>query len=410
MSQKHLAILLIAIGSLHFESRAQIQFGFTMPEGVNKVEMPFTEVNNLVVIPVVLNNFLKLNFILDTGVETPILTEKAYANFIGVEYSREVIISGPGLIDSIRALVGNKVNFKLPGNITGYNLNLLVLQDDYLKLSEKMGMEVHGIIGFDIFQKFVVEINYDEKKLTLYRPSKYRPKKNFKSIPLDIRQSKPYVHSWINQNRVGDTINLMIDSGASHALLLDLEQIDIHLPNRTVNTQLGTGLGGDISGQLGRIDSFRINEYEFKDIIVSIPDADAYGQLIKRGSRQGTLGGEVLSRLHPIFDYTNEKLFISKSRNYRDRFEYDMSGLSLSCRGAFLDSIYVHHVREGSPSDLAGIQAGDVIISINGHIASYHPMTTFIALLKKKPNIKMRIKLLRGDEKIKKVFRLKRAI
>ena len=409
MNQKSILIFIL-LGTIHFKCHSQFKIGFTMPEGVNRVEMPFTPVNNLVVIPVVLNHFLKLNFILDTGVETPILTERAFANFVGIEYSREVIISAPGLNDSIRALVGHRVNFKLPGNVTGHNLNLLVLQDDYLKLSEKMGMEVHGIIGYDIFQKFVVEINYDERKLILYRPTKYRPKRNQEVIPLNITQTKPYVQSLVSQNKVGDTINLMIDSGASHALLLDIEQVEINLPTRTVHTRLGTGLGGDIIGQIGRIDSFRLHEYEFKDIIVSIPDENAYSQLIKRGSRQGTLGGDILSRLHPVFDYSNEKLFISKSRTYRNRFEFDMSGLSLSCQGAFLDSIFVQHVRQNSPADLAGIKEGDIILSINGHNSIYHPMTAFLALLKKKPNIKIRVRLLRGEEKLKKVFRLKRAV
>jgi hypothetical protein len=381
-----------------------------MPEGINKVEIPFTESNNLVVIPVVLNNFLKLNFILDTGVETPILTEIAYANIIGMEYIREVVISGPGLIDSVRALVGQKVNVKLPGNIIGHNLNLLVLQEDYLKLSEKMGMDVHGIIGYDIFQKFVVEIDYDEKILSLHRPSAFRPRKKYLPVPMEVEHSKPFLKSYVNQNKVNDTIKLLIDTGASHALLLDLDQMKISIPNLTIPTRLGTGLGGEIPGQLGRIDSFRLNDYEFKEVIVSIPRADAYSQLIKRGSRQGTLGGDVLSRLRPVFDYSNETLYISKSKKYKHKFEYDMSGLSISSRGTFLDSLYVNHVREGSPADLVGIQPNDVILSINGYTPSYYPMSQLLALLRKKPNFKVKMKILRKDEKMKKIFRLKRTI
>jgi hypothetical protein len=389
---------------------AQMQFGFTMPKGINKVEIPFVEANNLIVIPVVINNFLKLNFILDTGVETPILTEIAYANILGIEYIREVVISGPGIVDSVRALIGQKVNIKLPGNVTGYNLNLLVLQEDYLKLSEKMGMDVQGIIGYDIFQKFVVEIDYDENMIILHRPSKYRPKKKFESISLNILQSKPYIQSHINQNKVSDTIQLLIDTGASHALLLDVDQTNISLPNRTIPTRLGTGLGGEIPGQLGRLDLFGLNNFEFKEVIVSIPTQDAYSQLIKRGSRQGTLGGDVLSRLHPVFDYSNEILYLSKSKKYKEKFEYDMSGLSLSSRGTFLDSLYIDHVRDGSPADLAGIRENDIILNINGYNHSYHPMSIMLAILRKKPKNKIRMKILRGDEKLKKVFRLKRTI
>jgi C-terminal processing protease CtpA/Prc len=87
-----------------------------------------------------------------------------------------------------------------------------------------------------------------------------------------------------------------------------------------------------------------------------------------------------------------------------------MSGLSLSSRGTFLDSLYIDHVRDGSPADLAGIRENDIILNINGYNHSYHPMSIMLAILRKKPKNKIRMKILRGDEKLKKVFRLKRTI
>jgi hypothetical protein len=388
----------------------QMTFGFAMPKDVNRVEIPFTAANNLIVLPVVVNNFLKLNFILDTGVDTPILTEIAYANLLGIEYVREVIISGVGKQDSIRAYVGQKVNLRLPGNVIGHNLNLLVLQDDYLKLSGKMGLDVHGIIGYDLFKSFIVEVDYDERTLILHRPETYKPRRRFLTAPLDFIGPKPFITSQINQGKIQDTVRLMIDTGASHAVLLDMYQTSIAAPAKTISARLGTGLGGEIPGKLGRIDSFQLLQFEFKDVIVSLPEIDAYSQVIKRGSRQGTLGGDVLSRLYPIFDYPNRKLYLNKGLKYKSKFEFDMSGLSLAVTGHFLDTLVIEHVRENSPAYGATLMEGDIILSINGVDARYISFSDIQLLLRKKPNYKIRLKILRAHEKMRKEFRLRRAI
>ena len=82
-----------------------------MPESTRKIEIPFDQHNNLIIIPITINRFLTLKFILDTGVESAILTEKLYADILDVNYVREITIDGPGLIDSVEAYIANQVTF-----------------------------------------------------------------------------------------------------------------------------------------------------------------------------------------------------------------------------------------------------------------------------------------------------------
>ena len=405
---KAISIILLLLCSI--SSNAQLSIGFSLPPKQDKAEIPFSESCNLIIVPVIINNFLKLNFILDSGVDTPILTEKAFANLAGIEFIREISISGAGLEDSIGAYIGHHVDIKLPGNIHGQNLNLLVLKEDYLKLSEKLGIDVHGIIGYDLFKNFVVAINYDDKILTLTKPSSFKCNRKYRSIDLEISNSKPFIQTLLTNDKSSAPAKLMIDTGASHALLLDVDQTEICPPNHTIVAQLGTGLGGIIPGNLGRLDSFRVSEFEFDHVIVSIPEIDAYSQSIKRGSRQGTIGGDILSRLSPIFDYQNNKLYIRRADRYKNKFEFDMSGISIAAKGEFLDSLVVEHVRENSPAAECGMLVGDHILSINGFSLMTHKLSEIQRVLQKKPNHKVRIKLIRDNQKIKKVFRLKRTI
>ena len=88
-------IFVLAICLLPQLVKAQ-NLGFSLTEGHSKVSIPIEIYNNLIVVPVVLNGRLPLRFILDTGVRTTILTEKAFSDFLHMTYARKYTISGPG--------------------------------------------------------------------------------------------------------------------------------------------------------------------------------------------------------------------------------------------------------------------------------------------------------------------------
>ena len=303
-----LAFILLLNTCVCATASGQKEFGFSMPEGSKRVEIEFEEYNNLIVIPITINRFLTLKFIVDTGVETAILTEKLFADILDAQYIRELKIAGPGIQDSVEVYVANRMTFYLPGGLVGKNMNLLVLKEDYLKLSENMGDEIYGIIGYDIFSRFVVEINYEDKKLVLHDPKSYKPKRRLTSVPIRIINSKPFLNTLISQKQETNSLDIMVDTGASHAALLDFSSnasAEKYLPSNRIVTRLGTGIGGEISGYLSRLDNLSIAEFSFDSVLFSAPFEGIYNKSIKRGSQYGTIGGELLRRFNVIIDYRN---------------------------------------------------------------------------------------------------------
>lgn len=253
-------------GMFMYTGKAQTRIGFYMPEGIDRVEIPFEKYSNLIVVPVRINNFITLKFILDTGTETAILTEKLYAEVLNLEYIRELTINGPGVVDSIKAYVASDVQMGLgDGKIIGEGLNLLVLEDDYLELDKNLGEEIYGILGYDFFHRFVIDIDYDNKLLTVINPSIFKPKRAFEELSMDMVHTKPYLKTVFSQYHLSDSVRLMIDTGASHAALLDIVATDhIVLPDPLLSTRLGRGLGGEIPGFIGRIDKCEIGHLNLK--------------------------------------------------------------------------------------------------------------------------------------------------
>ncbi|MBV6645470.1 MAG: aspartyl protease family protein [Cyclobacteriaceae bacterium] len=392
-------------------SQGQSRIGFALPTGVKKVQMNFEQFNNLIVIPVKVNHFFTLKFILDTGAESAILTEKVFAELLNLNLVRTIRVSGPGLRDSITAHVANNVTLTLPGQVEANLMSMLVLEEDYLELKKNLGDEIFGIIGYDVFSRFVVDINYTENKLTLYDPKFFKPKKRMPWVDMSLVDTKPYVISYFKQNEEKIPIRLMVDTGASHALLLDVNNTDdLEYPEKTIYARLGQGLGGEIPGEVGRLSSYTINDYQFENVLVSIPSTGAYSNVIKRGSRHGTLGGEILTRFHPIFDYSKQRIYLRKSPAFNNAFEFDMSGINVAASSNALDTLIVIDVREKTPAKEVDIRVGDKIMSVNGKNLYNSSLTEINMILRRRNDYKIKIKINRGGEILTKKFRLKRMI
>src|SRR5690606_8664347 len=160
MVRLHLLSIILSLFS--FQATGQL-LGFSLADGKKKVQIPLEIYNNLVVVPVVLNGALPLKFILDTGVRTAILTQKTFTDILNLPYSRKYTISGPGGEQIIDAYITNNVSLELPG-VLGRGHALLVLGEDYLELRNYLGTDVHGILGYELFSRFIVQIDYDKKQ------------------------------------------------------------------------------------------------------------------------------------------------------------------------------------------------------------------------------------------------------
>src|SRR5690349_18975440 len=219
------------------------QLGFTISDGKSKVEIPIEIHNNLIVVPLVLNGALPLKFILDTGVRTSILTQKSFSDILNLPYSRKYTIAGPGGEKLVDAYITNNVTLALPG-VVGRGHALLVLEEDYLELRNYLGTDVHGILGYELFSRFIVKIDYTRKTMTLTLPDKFHPGKKYQEIPMLVEDTKPFVLTSLNLTPTTSmTAKLLMDTGASHGLMLEPSSDErIQVPVNTVSTVIGRGL------------------------------------------------------------------------------------------------------------------------------------------------------------------------
>ena len=412
MGKKYFYILcLVILQWLAFSPVSAQTIGFDIMNGKNKITIPFESYNNLIVIPVILNHRMPLRFVVDTGVRTSILTDRTFTDILNISYNRKIPLVGADGDKQVIAYVANGISLKLPG-VVGQGQALLVLEEDYLQLKNYLGTDVHGILGFELFSRFIVEIDYANKNLTLHEPYSFKPKNTRRSIPLEVQDTKPYIHTNFRLQD-GSTVaaKLMLDTGASHSLLLDMDSHRaLDLPENVLRTNLGRGLGGDIDGHIGRIGSLDFGKYTFKDVLVSWPDPGSFTQVIRKTGRQGTIGGGLLTRFTVIIDYFNGNLYYKKNQNFHNSFEYNMSGIDLKAVGQKLDKFIVVKLRPDSPATREDIQLGDEIYAINGHLAENLTLGKMNNFFRLKEGRKLRLELIRNDQKIVRKIKLERVI
>ncbi len=383
--------------------------GFSLADGKKKVTIPVEIYNNLVVAPVILNGALPLKFVIDTGVRTAILTEKTYTDILNLSYSRKYTISGPGGDQLIDAYITNNVSLELPG-VMGRGHALLVLGEDYLELRNYLGTDVHGILGYELFSRFIVKIDYEKKELTLITPQHFKRRRKFQAIPIRIEDTKPYLTtSVVLADGTQLTAKLLVDSGAGHALMLEpTSDPRIVVPDSTVSSVIGRGLGGEITGKVGRIRSLKMGTYEVEDVIASFPDPNSYFDSLKLGAtkRNGAIGGEVLSRFTVVFNFPKEEMYLKRNSAFKKKFHYNLSGMTVRAKGSQLNVFEVTEVRGRSTADQAGVMAGDLLLSINGINTKALTLNVINGFFNTRPGKKVNLIIGRNDEQVKISFRL----
>jgi predicted aspartyl protease len=394
---------LLILFLLYLPTVALAQLGFHLKPGQRRVQFPIEIANNLIIVPVVINGQLPLKFILDTGVRTTILTEKAFSDILNLQYSRHFQVAGPGGEKLVEAYITNDVMLDMPG-IHGQGHAMLVLEQDYLELRNYLGTDVQGILGYEVFSRFVVEVDYENKQLTIAAPEFYKPKKKYQEFAIRIEDTKPYVDLPVTM-RNGTVINakLLVDTGASHGLVLDpLSDDRIVVPEKNVTSLIGRGLGGAINGKIARVNSVEFGKYKLEDVVANFPNPDDYGypDSLKATDvfRNGAIGGELLRRFKAVFNFPMGKMYLKKNQSFSRKFNYNLSGLTFKAKGSRLRRYEITDVRKGSSGETAGIQIGDELVSIDGVPAAQYDLNSINSVFDVRPGRKLRIELMRGGK------------
>ena len=373
-----------------------------MSRGAKKVEIPFERQGNFIIVKVVFDGLFPLRFILDTGAEHTILTKKEIPNLLGIPFERTITLMGTDMKTQVIAHIIRKVKLQLINVL--FVKDIIVLDEDYFQFDKFAGLDVHGVLGAEAFRGYVVKFDFSKQIITLFDPSVFKPidHRNFEELPIDIIRSKPYLTTTAQiQTDSVVQLKLLIDTGAALSLLLHTYSTPgLSLPEKVIKGNIGTGLGGEIEGVVGRIRSMKMGSHLLINPVSNFQALNELSDSVYLNGRNGLIGGEIMCRFNFIIDFNNEKLFLQTNRNFKSKFSYDKSGLVLIAGGANLSIFTVHEVIPNSPAEEAGFQKGDELVRINLTPARFFGLGDVNRKLQGKTGKVYHMTLLRNGQKI----------
>ena len=162
-----LAVLLLS-SSISWGQRSDLK---RLKKG-KRIEIPFSLVNDFIVINVLLDNVLPVQFIVDTGAENTVLLEKRMSDMLEVDYRRTYNVRGADLETTLTAYLATGIDLRLADALLARDRSMLVLAENYFNFERIIGQNIQGILGADFLMRFIVEINYRKRVLVLHEPSK----------------------------------------------------------------------------------------------------------------------------------------------------------------------------------------------------------------------------------------------
>jgi Aspartyl protease/PDZ domain len=338
----------------------QQEIAASPPEPVAKVS--FELFHNRVYLPVEVNGHGPFELVLDTGAASSGVNE-AIAQSIGLQDTGKAQLAGNGE-SRIKIAVAKDVVFRVgAAEVQEKTVAIVPLR----QLESHEGRAIAGVLGVDLFHRFIVLIDYSDKTLALYEPQGFTYHGTGEVVPLHIKSTALLEATIEIEGRGPIECKLAVDSGTYSALRLYRPFVQKHHivgPETPSIDSFGFGIGGEFPEKLGRVEALRIGAIALEEPTASFSDAKTGAT--STAAYDGTIGGAILSRFTIIFDYPHHQMILQPNQNLSKPFPSDTSGLILGIASLEQKAITVFHVLDRTPAAEASIKEGDIVLSVNG--------------------------------------------
>lgn len=226
-----------------------------------------------------------------------------------------------------------------------------------------IGRRFDGIIGHDLFERFVVTVDYISNSVKIENAETFTYSGNGTEIDVMIIEGEPFVFAEVKHpDGTWRKAKLKLDTGSADFIGFNGSYVKAEnlIPDDQPRIPAtGSAVGGKTENWVTRLDEFRVGNITFSNPVVG------YSVDTLRGGDAGTIGAEFLSRFTVIFDYPRDRIILEPNNRFDRDFTIDMSGIFPIAKAPDFGAKVVMAVEPGSPAGEAGIIAGDILVKID---------------------------------------------
>jgi hypothetical protein len=161
---------------------------------------------------------------------------------------------------------------------------------------------VHGLIGADLLESYVVEIDPDAPQLRLFDPKTFAPPRGAAALQLVVENHRFFLELTIDVNEHETvTRRVRIDTGSSDAVADE----SARRARQTRASTLGQGLGQNYESVSGLFTAVHLGPFTFRDV---------WGPAIEHSA----IGMEMLRRFTTTFDAARRTIYLVPNEHLRE--------------------------------------------------------------------------------------------
>lgn len=331
---------------------------FSFPDS-GQVTVPMTVHGEHLTINVGINGNGPVLFLLDSGAASTII-DCAYADELVLNRTGGMHALGVGGAASVDKIEVDRLAI---GDFSIDELNLFCM--DLSKIDGMLGLDgtLKGIIGYDLFARVIVKLDYAGGSLSLFDPAKFTYDGTGKPVQGELNNNLLCVDGIIDGDISG---KLRIDTGAGGGLHLHAG----YFRNHDLMDRFQTGAEMEVHGAGGKVTirKVAVSSVKLGDYDVPKPDATLNTgdeqSVLDTMDAMATVGNQVLSQFVVYFDFPAKRLILEPSSKPSPCAPDALNRGGMTVSDAEDGSVVIERIRPGYPAEEAGLMKGDTIIQV----------------------------------------------
>jgi hypothetical protein len=263
----------------------------------------------LILVSVTIAGSPPLDFVVDSGATSSSVTDPLLAWALGLQVRDTGLARGIGS-GATRVVVAKDTCIRIDG--VEVLRTPLVVHDIGTRLAATAGREIHGFLGADLFERYVVEVDPVGSRLLLHDPETFDYRGPGFEVPLEVVDGRPVVRGTVVVKEGGKEVpvRLVADTGSGRFLAL-ITRSRRHLkPPAEQRTGASIGVVGDSTVVVALTQRLQVGSIVARNIETAWMEAFGVPAVRNIENLNGILGNQLLNSFRAFYDYRGGRLIL----------------------------------------------------------------------------------------------------